>query len=134
GNPAAVNAPTLSKSTTVSMPPSFPTVWKIANPLAPVLPVPRRNLTGVLPYTYPAPAPQLGAFATLDSGDSRMLKAIYRSGFLYTARDSGYTDQATTITFDLIDTSSMSLTSQGRLRNSNSFYPAFDVPASTASG
>ena len=134
GKPAAVNSSMLVNSTTFSVPANYLTVWKIEDPLALPLRVTRCTIHGVLPYTYPAPAPQLGSFATLDSGDSRTLKAIYRNGFLYTARDSGYTDQATTVAFDLIDTKTMLLASQGRLRNSNAFYPGFDVPASTPSG
>jgi hypothetical protein len=43
-------------------------------------------------------------------------------------------DEATTVTFNVIDTNTMRLTAEGRLRNSNSFYPALEVPASTPPG
>src|SRR6185369_10513294 len=49
-------------------------------------------------------------------------------------RDTGYTDQATTVTYDVIDTSNMRLVSQARLLNTNAFYPAFDVPATVPLG
>jgi hypothetical protein len=113
---------------------NYLTVWKIADPLAATLTMTRTTVTGLMPYSVPAPAPELGTGATLDSGDTRVLKAIYRSGFLYTARDTGYTDQATTVTYDVIDTSTMLLASQARLVNTNAFYPAFDVPATTPLG
>src|SRR5262249_27710775 len=48
-----------------------------------------------------------------------------------------YTDvtgAATTVTYDVVDTSTMRLVSQARLLNTNTFYPAFDVPATGASG
>jgi hypothetical protein len=113
---------------------TYLTVWKIADPLAATLTLTETTVGGLLSYTVPAPAPQLGTIATLDSGDTRVLKAIYRSGFLYTARDTGYTDQATTVTYDVINTSTMMLASQARLVNTNAFYPAFDVPATTPLG
>jgi len=62
---------------------------------------------------------------------------VYRNGFLYTSRDTGYTDiakAATSTTFDVIDTSNMTLASQSRLVNANTFYPAFDVPATVPPG
>ncbi len=141
GKPAAVNAAMLVNSTTLSKdlsgnptPANFLTVWQINTPTAMFPTATRCTIGSALPYVYPARAPQLGAFTHIDAGDSRTLKAIYRNGFLYTARDSGYSDAPTTITFDLVNTSSMTLVSQGRLMNTNSFYPAFDVPASTPPG
>jgi hypothetical protein len=38
------------------------------------------------------------------------------------------------VAYDVIDTSAMTISSQSKLINSNSFYPSFDVPASTPSG
>jgi hypothetical protein len=125
----------VNAKSTPSTPATYLTVWQIANPLAaPLTLTPPFTVSGLLGYSMPAPAPQLASSATLDSSDARMLKAIYRSGFLYTARDTGYTDQATTVTYDVIDTSTMKIASQARLRNTISFYPAFDVPATTPSG
>jgi hypothetical protein len=115
---------------------NFLTVWKVNDPLVSPLTVTRSTVKGLWSYSLPAAAPQLGGSATLDSGDTRVLKAIYRDGFLYTARDTGYADPATTSTFDVIDTTgtSMRIASQARLMNTNAFYPAFDVPASTPRG
>jgi hypothetical protein len=113
---------------------NFLTVWKIADPLATPLTMTQYNITGVIPYNIPASAPQLASEDTFSTGDSRMLKLIYRNGFLYTARNSGYADQATTVTLDVINTSTMTLASQARLLNTNAFYPAFDVPATTPLG
>jgi hypothetical protein len=136
GKPSAGNAALLISATTFNVPATFLSVWKIADPLATPLTVTLNTISGVWAYDFPAPAPQLNGSTTLDSGDSRMLKAIYRDGFIYTARDTGYTDQATTVTFDVIDTTQtpMALSSQARLVNTNSFYPSFDVPASTDPG
>src|SRR5262249_33872586 len=86
----------VSATTTFSSPPAFLTVWKMANPLAATPSMSQFNISGLMPYRLPAQAPQLGG-QNLDSGDTRVLKAIYRNGFLYTARDSGYADAATTI-------------------------------------
>jgi len=122
-----------SASDVTVLPATYLTLWKIANPLANPLTMTPTTMNGIS-YNIPAAAPQLGSSATLDSGDTRILKAIYRSGFLYTARDTGFTDQATTVTYDVIDTSTMKLASQARLLNTNSFYPAFDVPATVPQG
>jgi len=139
GKPTAVNSQLLVNATTIRVPATYLTVWKIVDPKANPLVVTRSTVSGLKSYGYPAPAPQLGGTGNggLDSGDSRMLKAVYRNGFLYTARDTGYTDvggAATTVTYDVIDTSTMTVASQARLLNTNSFYPAFDIPASTPSG
>ena len=107
---------------------SFPTPW-----LTPVT-VTSSYVSGLMSYKVPAPAPQLASAVTIDSGDTRVLKAIYRSGFLYTARNAGYKDQATTVTYDVINTSTMKIASEARAMNVNAFYPAFDVPATTPLG
>jgi hypothetical protein len=133
GRPTATTVPFFVNASDV-VPSTRLTVWKINDPLSATLAVTRSTVTGAIPYYYPAPAPQLGGPATLETGDSRVLKAVFRSGYIYTARNSGYTDQPTTVTFDVIDTSTMTLRSQTRLRNAHSFYPAFDVPATIAPG
>lgn len=138
GKPTAVNSQLLVNATTINVPATYLTVWQIVDPAANPLVVTRSTVTGLKSYTYPAPAPQLnGALnAELDSGDTRILKAVYRDSFLYTARNTGYSDPglATTVTYDVIDTSSMTLVSQAWLVNQNAFYPAFDVPATTPQG
>jgi len=134
GQPGSGGVGLLVSATTFNLPATFLTVWKVADPLATPLTMSQFNIGGLMSYRLPAPAPQLAAVTPLDSGDTRMLKVIYRNGFLYTARDTGYTDQATTITYDVIDTSSMKIASEARLLNTNSFYPAFDVPATTPLG
>jgi hypothetical protein len=133
GIPGAGGVGLFVSATNFNLPANFLTVWRIANPLAASLTMTQFNVSGLMSYKIPAPAPQAGG-PTLDSGDARMLKVIYRNGFLYTARNSGYPDQATTVTYDVIDTAFMSLSSQARLLNSNSFYPAFDVPATVPLG
>jgi hypothetical protein len=134
GMPGSASNGLLVSATNFTLPATYLTVWKITDPLALTLTLTQSTITGLLSYNVPAPAPQLGSSATLDSSDARILKAIYRNGFLYTARDTGYTDQATTVTYDVIDTSTMKLASQARLLHTNSFYPAFDVPATTPLG
>ena len=118
------------------LPATYLTVWQIGNPLVTPLTVTSSYVGGLMSYNVPAQAPQLASSATINSGDERMLKAIYRSGFLYTARDTGYRDQATTVTYDVINTSAptMKIVSQARLMNAIAFYPAFDVPATTPLG
>jgi hypothetical protein len=124
-----VNAANLSV-----LPATYLTVWQVSNPLFTPLTVTSSYVSGLLSYNVPAPAPQLASAATIDSGDTRVLKAIYRSGFLYTARNTGYKDQATTVTYDVINTSTMKIASEARLTNMIAFYPAFDVPATTPLG
>jgi len=133
GVPAGVNT-ALFVNTTDKLPATYLTVWKINDPLAATLSLTCSTIAGLISYTVPAYARQLGGSATIDAGDARMLKAVYRGGFIYTAGDTGYPDAATTVTYDLINTSTMTLSSQARLLNTNSFYPAFDVPATTAPG
>lgn len=133
GKPSATSAG-LFINASDTVPADYLTVWKINDPLASPVVANRSTVKGLWPYNYPAAAPQLGGRAALDTSDSRLLKAIYRNGFVYTARNTGYASQPITVTFDLIDTSSMQASSQSRLLNSNSFYPSFDVPASVTPG
>jgi hypothetical protein len=133
GKPSATSAG-LFINASDTVPADYLTVWKINDPLATPVVANRSTVKGLWPYNYPAAAPQLGGRAALDTSDSRLLKAVYRNGFVYTARNTGYASQPITVTFDLIDTSSMQASSQSRLLNSNSFYPSFDVPASVTPG
>jgi hypothetical protein len=95
-------------------------------------------MKGVMTYYTPFSALQArgatGGNIPLDSGDTRVLKTVYRDGFIYAARDTGYPDATTTVTYDVIDASNMTLSSQTRLLNTHAFYPAFDAPATTAPG
>jgi len=134
GMPSAVNTGGLFVNAADTLPAAYLTVWQINNPLAATLTLTRSTVTGLKSYYAPAPAPQAGGFSPIDPGDSRLLKAIYRDGYIYTARDTGYTDQTTTVTYDVIATATMTLSSQAWLTNANTFYPAFDVPATTAPG
>jgi hypothetical protein len=134
GTPNSATVGLLVSATNFNLPATYLTVWQIPNPLAATVTMTQFNVSGLMSYNVPASAPQLAQSVALDSGDTRMLKAIYRSGFLYTARDTGYTDQATTVTYDVINTSTMTIGSQARLLNTNAFYPAFDVPATTPLG
>jgi hypothetical protein len=136
GTPNSATVGLLVSATNFNLPATYLTVWQIPNPLATAPTLNQFNISGLMSYTVPAPAPQLAQSVALDSGDARMLKAIYRSGFLYTARDTGYTDQATTVTYDVIDTTAtpMKISTQSRLLNVNVFYPAFDVPATVPLG
>ncbi len=137
GRPTATSSQLLVNATAIAVPATYLTVWKIVDPTVTPVVATRTTVRGAIAYNYPAAAPQLNWSATLDSGDTRILKAVYRNGFLYTARDTGYTDvpkAVTSVTYDVIDTSSMTLASQARLVNANSFYPAFDVPATVPSG
>jgi hypothetical protein len=152
GKPSAGMAPFfVNAADPPALPASYLTVWQIPDPFAIPLTLKRYTVNGALPYAYPAPAPQKipqpgnvplpPVPSVLDTSDSRLLRLVYRDGFLYTARNSGYADQATTVTFDIINTaapnttdSTLPLTSQSRLTKTNSFYPAFDIPATTPSG
>jgi hypothetical protein len=134
GKPSLGNAAYFVNAADTPLPANYLTVWKIDDPLAATPTVSRVTVKGLWAYDIPAPAPQTGGPGRLDSGDTRVLKAIYRDGYIYTARDTGYPDQATTITYDIIDTSKMSVVSQARLLNTNAFYPAFDIPATTPKG
>jgi hypothetical protein len=135
GTPNSATAGFYVNAANVSvLPNTYLTVWQIANPLAAPLTVTSSYVGGLTSYTVPASAPQLATGATLDTNDTRVLKAVYRSGYLYTARNTGYRDQATTVTYDVINTSTMKIASQARAMNTIAFYPAFDVPATTPLG
>src|SRR6185369_5298940 len=55
------------------LPATYLTVWKIDNPLASPVTATRSTVTGLMSYTVPAPAPQLGSNSTLDTSDTRLL-------------------------------------------------------------
>ena len=134
GQPGEGAVGLLASATTFNLPATFLTIWKVSNPLSSAPTLAQFNIPGLMSYGLPASAPQLATGATLSTGDTRMLKLIYRNGFLYTARNTGYTDQATSITYDVIDTTAMQAVSQVRTTGSISFFPAFDVTATTPPG
>lgn len=106
------------------------TIWRIQNPTGDNPAAVRTTVRGIWRYDYPAFFSQLGSLLRLDAGDSRVLKAIVRNGILYTARDTGYTTDPTTVTYDRIDLTSNRATLQARHIAGSFFYPAYDIPAS----
>lgn len=110
------------------------TLWRIVNPTSDTPTISRTTLGGIWKYDYPAVFPSLGTLQRLTAGDSCVLKAVVRNGTLYTARNTGYLDTPTTVTYDRIDLAGNRVTTQGRLVGGNFFYPAFDVPASQGPG
>lgn len=110
------------------------TVWKIDNPVSDNPALTRSTLRGLWPYDLPAPFGQAGTSVVVDSGDTRIHKAILRNGILYTARNTGYLNDPTTVTYDRLDLAANRFTLQSRLFNGTYFYPAFDVPSSQGPG
>jgi hypothetical protein len=110
------------------------TLWRIDNPLTATPSAARTTLRNIWRYDYPAVVPQQGSAQRIDPGDSRVLKAILRNGVLYTARNTGYTTEPTTVTYDRIELANSKVTLQSRHVNGNYFYPAFDIPASLGPG
>jgi hypothetical protein len=144
--PAQQRGPNVSSNTALFVnaafdsgtPANFLTVWKLTSPLGPAS-LSCSTISGLPAYTGPAIAKQLGGGGQLDTGDNRVLKAILRGGFVYIARGTGYGvcpggNMCTSVTYDVIDTSTMSLHSQSRLHDGYFFYPAFDIPATTPPG
>jgi hypothetical protein len=89
GMPSAVNTGGLFVNASASAPAAFLTVWKLTDPLAATLSLTRCTVTGLLPYYYPQDATQLGGGRQIQTGDSRILKSVYRNGSLYTTRGAG---------------------------------------------
>jgi hypothetical protein len=110
------------------------TLWKINNPVSNAPTVTRTTIHGFWPYKYPAAAAQLNSPITLDTGPSSIGKVVMREGRLYIARNTGYADEPTTVTYDLVDVASAKVLAQSRWTNGNFFYPAFDVPATIGPG
>lgn len=135
GQPTARAAAFFVNAANISaLPATYLTVWRITDPLAATLAMTATNIGNLMPYRMPASAPQLAQPVPINVNDTTVLKAIYRNGFLYTARNSGYQDAATTITYDVIDMSALQAITQARVLNSNAFYPSFDVPATIPLG
>lgn len=110
------------------------TLWRIDNPTSAAPAAVRTTIRGVWRYDYPAAAAQLGSAVTLDTGDSRILKAVLRDGVLFAAQNTRHADEPTTVTYSRIDTASAKATLQARLVNGNFFFPALDVPPALGPG
>jgi len=113
---------------------TYLTLWRIDNPTSATPAATRATLKNVWSYDLPALVPQKGSALKIDPGDTRILRAIVRNGILYTARNTGYTTGASTVTYDRIDLASSKVTLQARQVNGNFFFPAFDIPASQGPG
>lgn len=134
GRPGSATDPGILINCATTANANYVTVWRVNNPTGTAPVAVRTTITGVWPYDVPASIPQLGTPIRLDSGFGNVLKAVVRNGVLFAARNSGYTNEPTTVTYDRIDLASNKLTLQGRISNGNFFYPAFDVPASNGPG
>lgn len=106
------------------------TVWRIENPTSATPAATRTTVRGLWRYDLPGTIPQLGTQWRLNAGLTSVLKAVLRNNILYTARNTGYSNEPVTVTYDRIDLTSNKVTLQARHTNGNFFYPAFDVPAS----
>ena len=106
------------------------TLWRIVNPVGANPVASRITVPGLWSYSFPAPASQLGSSVTLDTGDSRILKAVFRDGFLFIAQNVSHPDEPSTVMYSRIDTTIGKLTFQARWTNGNFFFPALDIPAS----
>lgn len=118
----------INASTTANA--DFLTLWRIESPLSPTPVATRTTLRNIWRYDLPALISQRGTTWRLDPGDTRILKAIVRNGILFTARNTGYSADPTTVTYDRIDLAPNRVTLQSRHISGTFFFPAFDVPAS----
>ena len=105
------------------------TLWTIDDPTAAAPNLTRSTIKNSWQYDMPAPAPQKGTTVTLDTGQTSILKAVYRDGIIFTAQNVQLADQATTVLYTRFDAASKAITLQSRMANGNFFYPAMDVPA-----
>ena len=110
------------------------TLWKINDPVSSAPTTTLVTLKNICKYSYPAGAPQLGSGIPLETGPSSYAKVILRDGLLYAPRNTGYTDEPTTVTYDIVDPVNNKVALQYRWTNGSFFYPAFDVPASNGPG
>jgi hypothetical protein len=90
----------------------------------------RFTYRGVWNYTYPVPAFQPNTSLPIDTGQSSILKAVWRDGVIYAAQNAATPDTNTTVVYTRIDTRSQEVSLQAQLSNGTYYYPAFDVPAS----
>lgn len=116
-----------SRFPTTSAPETALSLWSLSNPIAsPTLSV---KSIAVSPYTLPPDAVQRGGGTPLDSGDVRMLNAVYRGGSVWcamtTAQNYGSSNVAAIHWFQMNPTSG-GLTQQGiyGAKDAHYFYPA----------
>jgi hypothetical protein len=133
GRPATSTAGTLI-SAPISPNADYLTLWRVDNPTSDNPTLTRIKIGGLWPFDLPAPIPQANSQVRIDAGDTRVQKAIVRNGILFTARNTGYSADPTTVTYDRIDLANNRFTLQSRLFNGSFFHPAFDVPASLGPG
>lgn len=108
---------------------NYYTLWTIDDPTAPSPNLTRFTIRNSWTYDFPAPAPQNGSLITLDTGQSSILKAVYRDGAIFIAQNVKLQDQPTTVLYTRIDAASKTIALQSRIANGYFFYPAMDVPA-----
>ena len=109
-------------------------LFKINDPAGVNPTVTRTTIKGVWPYSYPASVAQFGSGLMLDTGQSSILKAIYREGIIYAAQNAKLADEPSTVVYSRIDAAASKIMLQSKWVNGNFFYPAFDVPASVGPG
>lgn len=106
------------------------TVWRVENAASDNPTIRRSTVSGLWPFDIPAAIPQASTNVRLDTGNSFVQKAIVRDGILFTARNTGYAADPTTVTYDRLDLAAGRFTLQARLFGGVFFHPAYDVPAS----
>ncbi|MBL8234371.1 MAG: S-layer homology domain-containing protein [Bryobacterales bacterium] len=133
GRAGSVNYGTLI-SAPISPNADYLTVWRVDNATADNPTLTRVTVGGLWPFDIPAPITQAHSQVTMDAGDTRVQKAIVRDGILFTARNTGYAADPTTVTYDRLDLARERFTLQSRLFGGTFFYPAYDIPASLGPG
>lgn len=134
GRPGGITEPGILVNASDTPNADYLTVWRIQNPSSDAPTAVRSTIRGIWRYDYPAFFAQQGSLLRIDAGDSRVLKAVVRNGVLFTARDTGYVTDPTTVTYDRIDLASNRATLQARHIAGSFFYPAYDIPASLGPG
>lgn len=105
------------------------TLWTIDDPTAATPTLNRATIKNSWVYDLPASALQTGTTVRLDTGQTSILKAVYRDGMIFTGQNVQLSDQPTTVLYTRFDAAAKAITLQSRIVNGNSFYPALDVPA-----
>src|SRR5207245_1733536 len=63
------------------------TLWTIDDPTATSPNLTRATIKGSWKYDFPASAPQKSSLVKIDTGQSSILKAVYRDGMIFTAQN-----------------------------------------------
>lgn len=130
GTPGISSAPGIMINASLTPNANYLTLWQIQDPTGTSPTAVSTTLTGVLPYDLPSAFRSLGSAQPSSAGDTAILRAVSRNGVIYTARNTGYADVPTTVTYDRIDLATKRVTTQARLLGGSFFFPAFDLPAS----